>query len=271
MNWTDEWYAIERLSPNVIVLDEGDQRRLVAVDGTERSYVIDAGVGVGDLFSLTSELLSNKPALLLTHAHWDHIGNAAQFDAIHIHEAELTDGLIMVDFVNRPSEFAQEWRVAGNHFPDGFDPDAYSIDPVEATTHIPDGEVFSLGDRQIESLHLPGHTPGHIGFLDREEGMLYGGDLIHRNRGLYLHLPGSDMEACLHSLQRIQNLREERAFDTLVTSHNPPLAELDIIDTLIDGVRSIIDGDRSPTEIDSLWGTKEEYVVDDIPIKTHPQ
>lgn len=271
MNQTDEWYRTERLSPNVIVLDEGNHRRMVAVDGAERSYVIDAGVGLGNLFGFASELLLNKPVQLLTHAHWDHIGNAAQFDEVHVHEAELTDDVVAVAFEKRPSEFVQEWRTVGNRFPDGFDPETYSIDPVEATTHIPEGKVFWLGNRELESLHLPGHTPGHVGFLDRDEELLYAGDLIHRNRGLYLHLPGSDIGACLQSLQVVGNLREEQAFDTLVTSHNPPIQKLEIIDTLIDGVRSIIDGNLNSTEIDSTWGPKEEYVFEGILIKTHPQ
>ena len=42
------------------------------------------------------------------------------------------------------------------------------------------GEVLSLAvDRELEILHLPGHTRGHLGILDRKHHTLFGGDAIH--------------------------------------------------------------------------------------------
>jgi glyoxylase-like metal-dependent hydrolase (beta-lactamase superfamily II) len=42
------------------------------------------------------------------------------------------------------------------------------------------GEVLTLAaDRSLEILHLPGHSCGHLGVLDRKHRTLFGGDAIH--------------------------------------------------------------------------------------------
>lgn len=42
------------------------------------------------------------------------------------------------------------------------------------------GETIRLGpDRELEILHLPGHSRGHLGVFDRKHGILFGGDAIH--------------------------------------------------------------------------------------------
>lgn len=50
--------------------------------------------------------------------------------------------------------------------------------PVDLT--LRGGERLCLGpDWEVEVLHLPGHSRGHLGILDRKHRALYGGDAIH--------------------------------------------------------------------------------------------
>jgi len=59
--------------------------------------------------------------------------------------------------------------------------------PVDMT--LRDGEGIRLSDDwEIEILHLPGHSKGHLGILDRKNRALYGGDAIHG--AVYLDLQG---------------------------------------------------------------------------------
>ena len=50
---------------------------------------------------------------------------------------------------------------------------------------VEEGHLFHLGDRQVEVLHLPGHSPGSLGLIDRESGVGATGDtLYHTSHGL---------------------------------------------------------------------------------------
>jgi len=270
VNSTDEWYDTKTVSDGIYRLLEGPYYGMYLISGTEQSLLIDAGIGVGDLRGLVTALVDTPVTLLLTHWHWDHIGNAAQFEDVRIHERELSsDGRVAIDgrseeFVGRPANFVERWQAAGKAFPDGFDPDEYAVEPVDNPTPLSGEETFDLGNRTLESLHLPGHSPGQLGFLDREAGILYGGDVIHVEEGLYVHLNGCDLRAYQKTFERLRDLRDADAFETLLTSHNPPLSgeELRILDELEDGVRCIIDGDASYDVVETDWGPARRYVFE---------
>ncbi len=77
--------------------------------------------------------------------------------------------------------------------------------------------------RELEILHLPGHSHGHLGVLDRKHRTLFGGDAIHgsgcldeQNRPAlcptYLHV-----QPYLETIRRIEHL----ALDTYVGCHWP--------------------------------------------------
>ncbi len=43
-----------------------------------------------------------------------------------------------------------------------------------------DGEYSDLGERTIQVIHTPGHSPGHCCFYDLERKYLYSGDLVYK-------------------------------------------------------------------------------------------
>jgi glyoxylase-like metal-dependent hydrolase (beta-lactamase superfamily II) len=49
-----------------------------------------------------------------------------------------------------------------------------------------DGEIIDLGDRPLEIVHVPGHTPGSISVLDRIQRTLIGGDPIQMHGQIYM-------------------------------------------------------------------------------------
>ena len=59
--------------------------------------------------------------------------------------------------------------------------------PVDLT--FVGGEKIELGpERELEIMHLPGHSHGHLGILDRSHRALFGGDSVHG--AVYLDLTG---------------------------------------------------------------------------------
>lgn len=269
MNATDDWYTVEKIAAYAYRIIEGERYGMYLLRGTDQSLLIDAGIGIGDLPALAKSLVDTPITLVLTHGHWDHIGSAAEFETVHIHENELSPtGKLTIDarsddFVDRPAQFVAQWQEEHNEFPDSFDPTTYAIDPVENPTRITDGDTIDLGNLELEVIHTPGHAPGHCVLLDRNAGDLYGGDIIHGGPGLYVHFTGCRIEEYIESFNRLQTLRDEGAFDRLLTGHNPPFHEddLGLLEDLRDGLLGIQNDTLEYTIEDTNWGPARLYDI----------
>jgi len=268
MNATDNWYTVTELTPRSYSIFEAEDFGQFLVEGTERSVLVDAGTGVGDLASVAADLVDTPVTLVLTHTHWDHIGAASQFDDVLVHPVELSEGgrvcidSISNEFVQRPTQFANRHVAAGGSLPDGLDPDDHAIEPFDAAPISLDDGVY-LGDRTLDVVPFPGHSPGHFGLLDPATGVLYGGDVIHMEKNLYVMFEDSDLADYIESMERLRDLRDDGAFDVLVTSHNDPMAgaDLTLVDNLLSGLREIAAGEREFEVVETDWGEARSYEV----------
>jgi glyoxylase-like metal-dependent hydrolase (beta-lactamase superfamily II) len=276
VNATDEWYTVEPVTDRSWCIREGENYRMYLVEGSDRAALIDAGIGVGDLRGLVEDRVDVPVTLVLTHWHWDHIGAAAQFDDVRIDGREIgLDGRVAIDsftdeFVGRPGKFVADWRGAENDFPDGFDPAEYSLEPVETPRPVRPGERLPLGERSLEYVPTPGHSRAHLAVLDQTDGVLYGGDVIHRDGGLYAHFEGCDLEAYRETFQRLIDLRSAGEFDVLVTGHGEPIGGdgLDVLERHRDGLGRILDGEAEAEIVETDWGPANRYEIDGAPVFT---
>ncbi|MFB6310601.1 MAG: MBL fold metallo-hydrolase [Salinirussus sp.] len=270
MNPTTDWFDVTRYSDSIREIEDTEGVRIFLVEGEERALVIDAGRGIGNLRDLVAELTDLPVTLALTHWHWDHIGSAAEFEDVRIHPAErAADGRVTVDavtdeFVGSAADFIDEWRAAGKELPAGID-DQFELDPVPAENVSPlaPGDHIDLGDRGIEAIHIPGHTPGQLALLDREAGVLFGADVIHRDLGQKLHFETGDVTAAQGTFADLVGLREAGVFDALLTCHNPPIegADLDILRRYRNGLAEIIADKRDYSVVDTGRTEAREYRI----------
>lgn len=274
MNDTDDWFRVDQVAENGLMVTEAGYQSYVVVGAVE-TVVIDTGIGVGDLRGLVEDLVDNPVKVLLTHSHWDHIGNASQFDTVGIHPRERTaSGHVKIDalsdeFVGRPAGFVEEWRDQGNELPDCFDPATYSVDPTKAEAIEP-GDRFDLGNTELEVLAVPGHSPGQQAALDPDSGVLYGGDVVGGNGDLIAVFQHSNLESYADTIERLVDLRDVGEFDTLLTGHVRPYrgSDLDVLNDMLDGLREIIAGKVTPREVESPWGAARRYEFDGFGVLT---
>jgi glyoxylase-like metal-dependent hydrolase (beta-lactamase superfamily II) len=139
--------------------------------------------------------------ILLTHGHFDHIAAlpalAAAFTsedrspviAIHQDDREyLGPGALEV---HRNSFTA----AAGN----AEYVDALWEDMPSATVILKKNST--IGPFQV--IHLPGHTPGSVGFYHKSEGIIFSGDTLFQGDCGRTDLPGGNAEDLKQSLQRL--------------------------------------------------------------------
>jgi glyoxylase-like metal-dependent hydrolase (beta-lactamase superfamily II) len=140
----------------------------------------------------------------LTHAHFDHFGGAAAV-------ADGSRAPVALHPQDQPL-----WRFSGGAPLFGFP----QFDPgPEPTISLQHGMILRLGDHEFEVRHTPGHTPGHVIFVSRKEGLAFCGDLIFQAGVGRTDLPGGDWDALLRSIQQeILSLPDETQ---LLSGHGP--------------------------------------------------
>ena len=68
-----------------------------------------------------------------------------------------------------------------------------------------DGEVFALGDGQVEAVHLPGCSPDGMGYWIKEQSMMVVGCLLPRaDRPARWDLPGGCLPELIESLEQVK-------------------------------------------------------------------
>ncbi|RLT49272.1 MAG: MBL fold metallo-hydrolase [Chloroflexi bacterium] len=166
--------------------------------GQVRAVLLDSGMGIGDLRTLTGSITRLPLQIVNTHYHWDHSGGNARFAQRAIHALDAAALAVRPDL----GDLAQQMRrpAAQAVLPAGFDVDSYVIDAQPATHQLADGDVLELGGRSLRVLHTPGHTPGHCAFWDQERGMLFSGDAAYQG-AMFSCFADCDVQATVESAQ----------------------------------------------------------------------
>jgi glyoxylase-like metal-dependent hydrolase (beta-lactamase superfamily II) len=170
--------------------------------GAEECVVVDPGDDAANLRLELARMGTRCAAVLVTHVHWDHIGavaDLAEASGAPVHVSE-TEAFVL----ERPD-------------------DVYGGLGVRIRAHDPEvrlagDETLELAGIELETLLVPGHSPGHLAF--HADGCLFSGDVLFAGGVGRVDLPGGDWETLLAS---IRSLAERFPPETVVYSgHGPP-------------------------------------------------
>ena len=240
------WFSSNELANNVWVIDDNKAANIYLIEGCDSSLVIDTGVGAADLFSHI-KTLTQKPLIIVnTHAHPDHSGANYQFEKVYVHAADSSGARQM----GQPRQQGGASPMIGGRTPDANE--LYTGEPKDTRLcAVSEGYIFNLGDRRIQVMETPGHTPGSISLLDIENKLLFTGD--SNNTLVWLFLQGcSPLHEYLETLEKQKQRYSE--FDTLFPGHGSPISK-DFINDQIVCVKSILDGTCESQPYESFAGT----------------
>ena len=165
--------------------------------------------------------------ILLTHAHLDHVGSLDLLKKL-APDAQIVAG-------DRESKLLSEAAR-------GIKPAHMTLQPGEPQTPVKGSfkKLKNLPDQLVKendtvgslrAIATPGHTPGHLSFIDERDGTLYAGDALTTLREVrlpfdppwYFPLPKQatwHFESALSSARRLANLNPSR----ILAGHGPAVA-----------------------------------------------
>jgi glyoxylase-like metal-dependent hydrolase (beta-lactamase superfamily II) len=240
-----DWFAVHAVAPGVFAITERRQYEGVTsflVVGSGRAVLFDSGLGVALISRVVQRMTALPVTVINSHTHFDHVGGNREFtDVRNLDEAyshASARGEIGESLREYASQTLAEDRVCGA-LPAGVASRDYEIPAWRIAAHVQDGEMIELGDRRLEVLRTPGHTPDSLSLLDRENGLLFTGDTYYSGE-IYLWAPETDLATYTASIDRLAGLAP--ALRKLLPAHGPPAAKPERLLELQRALREIRSG-----------------------------
>jgi glyoxylase-like metal-dependent hydrolase (beta-lactamase superfamily II) len=238
---SQQWFEVYKLIEGTYAIYEPyqfEEAISYLVLGKEKALVIDTGTGIGDLNRVVSELTELPVSVLLTHTHWDHIGNNYQFEEIMVYHDDYAVNSLHTGMDNAKLLPSVSGESVWKPLPHGFDPATWTIPSVEPTALLEDGDIIELGERTLEVIHTPGHSPDSICLLDSKNRILFTGDTFFPGP-LYAFGEDVDIDHYIASIEKLKSRLEE--YDYLCAGHNDPWVKSEVISRVSDAFKTILD------------------------------
>lgn len=130
-----------------------------------QAVVIDPGGDAERIAAALSRERLTVEAIWLTHGHLDHAGGAEalrrEFGGVSIIGPHAADEFLLQGIEQQAAQYGL--RGLRNATPDRW---------------LVEGDVLQLGEHRFDVLHCPGHTPGHVIFVDKAAEFAQLGDVL---------------------------------------------------------------------------------------------
>ncbi|OBR91399.1 MULTISPECIES: MBL fold metallo-hydrolase [Clostridium] len=208
----NEWFTIEKIDEGTFAISEykhWEQTHCYLLIGKEKALLIDTGLGISDIKSAVLNITDKPIQVITTHVHWDHIGGHKYFDNIAVYEKEKN--WLCSKFPIPLQVVKANLMKESCFFPKDFNIDEYKIFRGNVNLVVNDMDIIDLGNRQIQIVHTPGHSPGHICLFEKEKGYLFSGDLIYKGT-LDAFYPTTNPFDFMQSIRKVKKMAIQKIF-----------------------------------------------------------
>ncbi len=179
---------------------------IIKCAATGKAAICDPGGDVDRILSGVQQMQAAPEAIWLTHGHFDHAGGAAAL-------AERLD--IPIIGPHRDDKWLLDQVAAQGELygvPGGRD--------VTPDKWLCDGDRVRIGEVAFDAAHCPGHTPGHVLFIHRGNGVGLFGDVLFKGSIGRTDFERSDHAALLRGIkEKILTLPDDFSF---IPGHGEP-------------------------------------------------
>jgi glyoxylase-like metal-dependent hydrolase (beta-lactamase superfamily II) len=176
---------------------------------TRACMVVDPGGEPGRILDALRRLDLLPEAIVLTHGHLDHAGGAMALKG-EIDAARALKGLDAAPLIGPDKRDV--------FLLDGIEKQAATYGMTGLRNAAPDhflveGDMLELGELRFDVLHCPGHTPGHLVFVEKTQRFALVGDVLFRGSVGRTDFDYGDHKALIDSIeQKLLPLGDDIAF-----------------------------------------------------------
>jgi glyoxylase-like metal-dependent hydrolase (beta-lactamase superfamily II) len=170
--------------------------RILACEQTLKAVCVDIGDSANEIANFINQNNLDLQAIALTHAHLDHIGGVSDLHKL-FPQAEIILHALDEDlyyslpeqplFMGIPRE---QLKALGLE---------YEV-PPKLTRNWQDGEIYAVGNLNFKILHCPGHTRGHVVFVEEKMKKIFVGDCLFAGSIGRTDLPGGNFDELMNSI-----------------------------------------------------------------------
>ena len=160
---------------------------ILCCERSGKAAVVDPGGDMPCILDAVEQAGVTVEKILVTHAHLDHIGAVA----------ELAEHLgVPIEGPHREDQFwidsmAEQSRMSGLAEAPPFHPDRW----------LQDGDTVSVGESELQVLHCPGHSPGHVVFFNCQGRFAVVGDVLFHGSIGRTDFPRGDHATLISSIR----------------------------------------------------------------------
>lgn len=166
------------------VADESDESSTPA---STPCWIVDAGFDPDDLIAYVRDKNMEPQAVLMTHAHVDHIAGLNAVREVWPEVPVLIHGA--------EKEFLMDTMLNLSAMT------PYPTVAPEATELLEHGQKLQLADFECEVRHTPGHSPGGVAFCFHDKNIAIVGDTLFAGSVGRTDFPTSNQEAMFNSIR----------------------------------------------------------------------
>ncbi len=258
--YVDEWYAVEAINEKTYIIGEprsSQYNSSFLIIGGDKAILLDAGAGerpehIPNMREMAESLTDKPVTLMLTHFHYDHIGDLDEFEGIVMIDlpylrSRIKDSKKKIDELLSVHVSILE-TVAGAR-------------EIKVLDWIKPNQYFDLGGRKIQILSTPGHSFESLTLVDHENGHVFTGDFIYQHLGGFVvFLPGSDLSVYVEAIDDL--LAKTRGNYQFFGSHGLQRFSMDWIEKVHQEMLMVRDG-----AVD--LSMSETFMAPGLPLRLH--
>lgn len=151
-------YYTKKINDYIYLINDDLMCSTYVIIGNNEALVIDAGISSNEeeLLPLIRNITTLPLKLVITHAHFDHIGHLYEFENYYIAQEE---------FINITDENIKNKAII-----------------------LKDKEIFDLGSIKIEAYITKGHTKASTIFIDKDNKIAFTGDQFGSGCGVWMQV-----------------------------------------------------------------------------------
>lgn len=201
------------------------------IEGKDKAVLLDTGMDIFNIEKFVSKLTSKELIVVNSHFHPDHSNGNHKFKEIYIGKADVPTFTKKDPYFKLVDDISQGIFAKGNKYKFLKPIISKFLMTKKGNTKykaLKDGEKIDLGDRKLIVKNFPGHTPGSITLLDKDNKFIFMGDACNMGTWMWTN-PDCNLHDYARTARKYYDDVKKDGYKKIRGSHVPLCNDISFI------------------------------------------